>query len=298
MIAIPLAGAVGGPVGVSILRLDGRFGLAGWRWLFLIEGIPSVLLGFAVLALLTERVDDARWLSHEQRAWLDARLRRDADESASPHGVSLLRVLTHPTVWLIGLPFLLINTALYGYTYWAPIVIRDTLHAGTLTTGLLFGAIACACAAVMLGVGESSDRSGERCLHAAAGATLCALGYLGAALLPTPVGRVIGLAVASFGMCALIPLFCLPSMLLRGTAAATGSALVNSIGNLGGITGPYVIAFSKDRLGGTTSGFLTLAGLALVAATFFLAIRRHPTFAVRGRVGSSAGKKLGVRASA
>jgi MFS transporter, ACS family, tartrate transporter len=298
MIAIPLAAAVGSPFGALVLGLDGRLGLAGWRWLFLVEGIPSVLLGFSVLALLTERVEDARWLSHEQRAWLDARLRRDADESGAPHGVSLLRALTHPTLWLLGFPYLLMNTATYGYTYWAPIVIRDTLHSSYLTTGLLVGAIACACAALMLGVGVTSDRSGERCLHAAASATLCAIGYLGAALLPTPAERVIGLAVASFGQCFLIPLFCLPSMLFRGTAAAAGIALMNSIGNLGGITGPFVIGFSKDRLGGTTGGFLVLAGMALVAAAFFLAIRRRAAFAVRGRVSSPTVKTVGVGASA
>jgi MFS family permease len=298
MIAIPLANAVGGPVGVSVLRLDGRLGLAGWRWLFLVEGIPSVLLGFVVLALLTERVEEARWLSNDQRSWLDARLRRDADESSAPHNVSLLRTLTHGTVWLLAVPRLLINTAIYGYTYWAPLVIRDTLHASDLATGLLVGAIACVCAAVMLGVGASSDRTGERCLHAAASASLCALGYLGAALLPTPVGRFIGLGVASFGLCVDVTFWCMPSMLLRGTAAAAGIALVNSVGALGGIVGPSVIGFSMDRLGGTTGAFLALAGMALVAATFFLAIRRHPAFIVRSRVSTPTAQTAGVAASA
>ena len=298
MIAIPLAAAVGSPLGASVLELGGRLGLTGWRWLFLIEGIPSVLLGFAVLALLTERVEEARWLSDEQRVWLAARLRRDEDESAAPHGVSLLRVLTHPTVWLLAFPYLLMNTTTYAYAYWAPIVIRDALHSSNLTTGLLVGAIACACAAVMLRVGVSSDRSGERCLHAAASATLCSLGYLGAALLPTPAERVIGLAFASFGLCVLVPFWCLPSMLLRGTAAAAGIALVNSIGNLGGVLGPYVIGFSKDRLGGTTGAFLALASVAVVEAMFFFAIRRHPAFAVRGRVSTPTVKAVGVGASA
>jgi MFS transporter, ACS family, tartrate transporter len=294
MIAIPLAAAVGSPFSGLLLRLDGRLGLAGWRWLFLVEGIPSVVLGFAVFALLTDRIEDARWLSNEQRAWLVARLRRDANESSALHGVALLRTLTLPTVWLLAVSYLLVNSALYGYTFWAPIVIRDNLHVSNLTTTLIVGAIACSVAVTMLAFGASTDRRGEHCLHAVAGATLCALGYVGAALLPTPVGRVMGLAVASWGMATLVPLLCLPSMLLRGTAAAATIALVNSIGNVGGFVGPYLVGFSKDRLGGTTGAFLLFAGMALAAGALFLVLRRSIAVASRGRVGTPTGQTIGV----
>jgi len=166
-----------------------------------------------VLLLLTDRVEDARWLSDEQRAWLGERLRRDADESAAPHGVPPLRALLHPAIWLVALPYLLLNTVLYGYTFWGPLLIRDALHSTDLLTGLIAGAIACATALVMLALGWSSDRTGERCLHALGGAMLCALGYRGAALLPSPTARVIGLAVAYCGMAAVPLLFCLPGTL-------------------------------------------------------------------------------------
>jgi ACS family tartrate transporter-like MFS transporter len=278
MIAIPLAAAVGSPFSGLLLRLDGRLGLAGWRWLFLVEGIPSVLLGFVVLALLTDRIEEARWLSSEQRAWLVARLRRDADESAAPHSVSLVHALSLPLVWLTAVSYLLVNTAIYGYTFWAPILIRDDLHTSDLTTALIVAAIACVVAMVMLAFAASSDRTGERCLHAAAGASLCVLGYVAAAVLSTPMGRVMGLAIASMGLTTLIPLLCLPSMLLRGTAAAAAIALVNSIGNIAGFAGPYIVGFSKDRLGGTTGAFLVFAGLALMAAPLFFIMRRHIGF--------------------
>jgi MFS family permease len=279
MIAIPLAAAVGSPLSGLLLRLDGRLGLAGWRWLFLVEGIPSVLLGFAVLALLTDRVEEASWLSSDQRDWLIARLRRDADESPASHGVSLLRALTLPTIWLLAVSLLLVNSAIYGYTFWAPIVIRDNLHVGNQATALIVGAIACSVAVTMLAFGASTDRKGEHCLHASAGSTLCALGYVGAVLLPTPMGRVMGLAVASWGMATFVPLLCMPSMLLRGTMAAAAIALVNSIGNVGGFVGPYVVGFSKDRLGGTTGAFLLFASFGLTAAALFLVMRRYIGFA-------------------
>jgi MFS transporter, ACS family, tartrate transporter len=132
--------------------------LRGWQWLFLLEGIPSVLLGVAVLTLLTDRVEDARWLSGEQRAWLTARLQLDHDESTAPHGLPPLRALALPIIWLAALPLVLIITCLYGYTFWAPTVIRDTLHASNLATGLITGAIACLAAAAMLAVAASPLR--------------------------------------------------------------------------------------------------------------------------------------------
>jgi len=297
IIAIPIAGAIGSPLSASLLALDGRLGLAGWRWLFLVEGIPSVLLGFAVLTLLTDRVEDAPWLCDEQRTWLVACLQRDADESLAPHGVPLLRALTHPTIWLLALPYFLIDAGFYGYTYWAPIVVRDNLHPSDLVTGLIVGAIACGAAVAMLAFGANSDRTGERCLHAVAGAALCALGYAGAALLPTPVGRVISFAAASWGVTGfLVPFWCLPSMLLRGTAAAAAIALVNSIGNVGGFVGPYLIGFSKDRLGGATGAFLVLAGMALAGAMGLLVIRRHIAFARRVRISAPTGEPGDPRA--
>ena len=121
-----------------LLRLDGLRGLAGWQWLFLLEGIPSVFLGVAVLALLTDQPADARWLSVEQRNWLTARLRRDAAESPAA-GVPPLRALVLPMVWLAALPYFLVITTAYGYTFWAPTLIRDALHASNTTTGLITG---------------------------------------------------------------------------------------------------------------------------------------------------------------
>jgi len=280
MIAIPLSAALGSPLGGWLLGFEGQLGLHGWQWLYLVEGIPSVLLGFTVLARLTDRPEEARWLTREQRSWLTARLERDRDECPAPHGVPPWRALAQPVLWLLSLPYFLMLTASYSYSFWAPIVIRDALQASAVATGIITGAMACVAAVAMLMMGASADRRGHHCAHAAACAALISLGYVGAALVPNPIGRVASLVLVAVGTAAfLAPFWCLPSMLLRGTAAAAGIALVNSVGNVGGFVGPWVVGLLRDSTGGTTGSFVGLAALALVAAGFFLALGRVKAFA-------------------
>jgi sugar phosphate permease len=284
MIAIPLSGVLGGVAGGWLLGLNGHMGLAGWQWLFLLEGIPSVLLGVAVLAWLTDRPERAEWLTGEQRDWLAGELRQDHQESLGVHGIPPLRALVQPMVWLLAVPYFLMLTAGYGYTFWSPTVIRDALQTSDSTTALITALIACFSAAAMLIVGASSDRTGERCLHAAGSAALMAIGYLGAALLTNPIARVFGLGLVLLGTNSfLAPFWCLPSMLLSGSAAAIGIALVNSIGNTGGFVGPYVIGILKDATGGTTGAFLVLAGVSLACAVLCVLLRRRAVFTARPR---------------
>jgi MFS transporter, ACS family, tartrate transporter len=283
MTAIPISAAIGNPLGAWLLGLDGLRGLAGWQWLFLLEGIPSVVLGFAVLALLTDRPVAARWLSFEQRDWLTARLRRDDDESPAPEGVPPLRALVQPAVWLASLLYFLVITINYGYVFWAPTVIRDALHASNMTTGLIAGGIACVATGVMLAVGASSDRTGERFFHAGACLALAALGGVSAALLPHPLARVAGLTLVPIGVYGFFaPFFCLTTTLLRGTAAAVGIAFVSSLGHAGGFVGPYVFGLLQDATGSTTGPFLGLASLALAAAALCLVLRRQAALSSRG----------------
>jgi ACS family tartrate transporter-like MFS transporter len=283
MIAIPLAAAFGNPLSASLLGLDGALGLRGWQWIFLAEGIPSVLLGVVVLGVLTDRPEEAHWLSDSQRTWLLDRLARDHDESAAPHGLAPLSAFAHPVIWALTLAYLLRLTTSYTYVFWAPIVVRDTLHASALTTGLITGLIACLAAGTQLAVGASSDRTGEQALHAAGCVGLSALGCVLAALLPSPVARIAGLALVHIGDAAFgVAFWCLPSKLLRGTAAAAGIALVNSVGNLGGFAGPSLTGWVQDATGSTRLAFLGLAVPALLAGAVMLALRRHGAFAASG----------------
>lgn len=283
-IAIPLSGAIGSPLSASLLGLDGMLTLAGWQWLFLLEGIPSVLLGLATLALLTNAPVDARWLSEPQRAWLVDRMRRDQEESGAPHGIPPLRALVQPLLWLVAMPFLLLCTIGYVYIFWAPTLIRDSLHASPLATGFILGGIACLAAAGMFLAAVGADRGGEHALRAAAGLALAALGCVCAAVLPTPIGRIGGLALAYIGTnAAFAPYWCIPPMLLRGSAAAAGIALVNSLGNLGGFLGPYAMGWLMDVTGSTRGAFLGAAVLGLIAAALCVVLRRRVAFATPAR---------------
>jgi MFS transporter, ACS family, tartrate transporter len=285
MISAPLAGIVGNALGGWVLGFDGQLGLRGWQWVFLLEGIPSVVLGLVTLMVLTDRPNEAQWLSRDQREWLDEQLRRDATESAAAHGVSPIRALAHPLVWLIAITGFLTSVPLWAYQFWAPMFVREALHATPATTGLILAGIACVGAAAMLVSGTHSDRRGERCLHAAAGALLAAAGCAGAALLPNPVGRVAAIALVEIGVRSYVPAFvCLVPMLLRGTAAAAGIALVNTVFSLAGFVGPWVVGWFKDATGSTSGAFLILASLPLTAAMLsVLVLRRQPALAARPR---------------
>jgi ACS family tartrate transporter-like MFS transporter len=280
MIAIPISGVVGGVFGGFLLGLDGRLGLAGWQWLFLLEGLPSVLLGVTVLWYLTDEPKDARWLSEAQRTWLANRMRRDKETSGAAHGMSPLHALKQPVVWLLALPYFLMLAAGYGYTFWSPTVIRDTLHTTDTQTALLTAVIAIFSMLAMLAIGASSDRKHERCYHSAVSGTLIAIGFAGAALLPQPGLRIVFLGLVLVGANAMLPPFwCLPSMLLSGSAAAVGIALINALGNTGGFIGPYVIGFVKDKTGGTTGSFLALAGVGALSAIVCVSLKRRAAFA-------------------
>ncbi|CAN5162932.1 MFS transporter [soil metagenome] len=282
MIAIPLSALLGGPLGGWLLGFDGRLGMQGWQWLFLVEGLPSVLLGVIALGYLTERPEEAEWLTPEQRAWLSRRLAKDREESPAPHGLPPLRALLHPLVWLAAIIQLLLTTASYGYLFWGPLLIRDTLHISNLATGMLTGAIAVVSAVGLLLVGASSDRAGERPFHAAACAAFATIGCIGAAAASDPWWIFTSLALMQVSVvCFLAPFVTIPTMLLSGGSAAVGIALVNAIGSVGGFIGSYLIGFMRTRTGGDAGAFIVLAIMSAVATGILLYLTRSPLLARR-----------------
>ncbi len=287
-IASPLSVVVGNPLGGWLLGLEGHLGLHGWQWIFLVEGIPSVLLGLVVLAVLTDRPEQAHWLSGEQRDWLVARLQRDQEGSAAVHGMLPLRALAHPMIWLGGVLYFLIMVDFTSYVFWSPHVVQAALRATPLATGFITAAIAGVAALGMLALGASSDRTGDRSLHMTGAATLAALGYVGAVLLPVPLLRVACLVLVLAGSQGYgIPFWCLPSMILRGSAAAAAIAFMNSLGQLGGFVGPYLTGWLVDVTGSTSGAFLVLAGVALTAAALSLVMRQQELLARYGSAGPS-----------
>jgi Sugar phosphate permease len=273
-IALPMSGIFSGFFGGYLLGLDGLRGLHGWQWLFLLEGLPSILIGFAVLWYLTDKPEQAHWLRDDQREWLVEKMKTDHLHSAAGHRMSAVDAMKMPIVWILVAPYFLMLTAGYGYTFWAPTFVRDTLHTSNSATGFVTAGIACVSMMFMLLHAASSDRRHERFYHAALGGILIAVGFTGAALLTQPILRVAFLGMVIIGSNAMLsPFWCLPASILGGEAAAVGIALINSLGNIGGFIGPYAIGFFKDRTGGNTGAFLVLAGFGLGTAILCVALK-------------------------
>lgn len=274
MTAVPVTGLIGGPLSGMLLGLNGAYGLAGWQWLFLLEGLPAVLLGFVVLVYLTERPDAAPWLTSAEREAIGAELaseRARKDEA----GARIAAALTNPTIWLLGVIFLLVAIGFYGYSFWAPLVIKSLTGASDLGVGFILAAISAATIVFMLLNSAHSDRSDERPIHVAVALFVMALGCIGAALLESPLLGLVALALIPIGHCSAYgPFWSIPSRFLTGEAAAAGTALVVTIANVGGFAGPALIGYLKQRTGSHTPAFLLLGGFALAASVLALGLRR------------------------
>jgi MFS transporter, ACS family, tartrate transporter len=279
MIAIPLSAALGGPLGGILLQFGGVGHLSGWQWLFLVEGLPSAVLGVIAWRFLDDGPIDAHWLPDESRSWLVERMRHERDLPGSEHAMPVLRALVHPLVWVLALPYFLALTVWYGYAFWAPIVISEALKSTHIVTGLLIGGIAALSALAMLAVGASSDRTGERCAHAGICIGVAGAGFLAAGLASQPLLRIAGLMLVSLGgLSFLVPFWCLPPLLFRGRSAAVAIALVSSLGSVGGFVGPSLIGSLKNMSGGEATAMTVLAAAALAASGLCLALRRRAPF--------------------
>ena len=277
MIAIPLSGAVGGPISGALLGLTGHLGLAGWQWLFLLEGLPAVALGFVVLGYLTDRPEDADWLTPAERDWLSTHLVAEREHCERRHGLSLIQALSSRTVWQLALLIFLAEAfGSYVLGLWLPQIVRDFSGASDFKVGLLVSVPYVIAAGAMVLTGAHSDRSGERLLHIAVPAAAAALGFLASAYLRSPGLIVLALSVAAAGTYGSQgPFWSLPSSFLTGSAAAGGIALINSLANLSGFLGPYSIGLLKGATGSFHSGLILLALVPLGGAMLALGLRRN-----------------------
>jgi D-galactonate transporter len=267
-----VSGIVGSPLAGLLMELDGVAGLRGWQWLFLVEGILPVLLGVATLLLLPDKPADVRWLTDSEKRWIADELRRETRQST--HHVGTLRhALADRRLWLLALLYFLLIMGLYGFSYWAPTIIKAATHASDLRVGLL-AAIPSAVAAVsMVLIGRHADRHDERRRHIAATACIAAAGV---AVLPwcrSGPSVVAALCVAAVGIfSSLGPFWALATRFLRGTSAAGGIATVNSIGCLAGFVAPYAIGYFHKTTGHFTTGLLLVAASLAAAALVVLSI--------------------------
>jgi ACS family tartrate transporter-like MFS transporter len=270
MIGIPLAGVIGGPLGGALLSLNGILGLSGWRWLFLVEGLPPILLGVVALRWLTDTPEKADWLTSKQRAWLVGEMNRERAAGASAERANVKRALLSGVTWWIAIIYLFALSAELGPIFFGPILVRDALALGDAGTGLVMGLIGVAGVAGMLLNGSHSDRTGERVMHSVWPLVVVAAGF-GMIAIGGAAWTVAGLVTVGIAINAFLPAFwCIPSAMFTGTAAAAAIALINSIGNLGGYLGPMLLGRAKDATGSYATGMLALGALSLAAAAMLL----------------------------
>ena len=285
MLALYASAILSGWLAGPLLGLDGRLGLAGWKWLFLLEGLPSVVLGVAMLALLTDGPEKASWLPPQEREWLQQRLRREQEECSTSHGASLRGALLNPRLWQLGYIWAVFFCCANAYTFWAPQLIRNLFHWTAGRTGNAMAVISLVGAVALLLSGAHSDKVGERWLHVAAPLLAVGAAWLIVSAAISPTLSLLGLALVytSFS-CLYGPFWCLPSQFLTGDAAAGGLALVSSIGAAGAFAGPNIVGVTQQMTGNPHAGYWALALLALsgAAMTFYLrqmdaASSRSPT---------------------
>jgi len=260
MTGIPMSGVIGGPLSGWILHaMSGTHGLAGWQWLFLLEAIPSLVMGVLVILYLDNGIKDARWLSDDEKRVLADNIAADA-ENAQAH--SLRDGITKPIVWFLSAVYFFFIMGLYGVGFWLPTLIKGSGVKDPLVIGLLTTLPYAAAVVSMILVGRSSDLRRERRWHVAVPALLGTVGWLVtvAAGHDNVVLAILALTVAT--MCVMTTLsqfWCLPTAVLTGAAAATGVAVVNSVGNLAGFVSPYAIGWIIDKTHSTDLGVYTLA---------------------------------------
>ena len=276
MTGIPVSGVLGGPLSGWILHTaEGANGLAGWQWLFIIEAIPSVILGLVIILLLDRGIEQAKWLTPEEKRVLAANIAADSKDVASQ---SFRDGFMRPMVWALSGIYLFFIMGLYGVGFWLPTLIKGSGVTDPLEIGLLTALPYAAAAAAMILVGQSSDASRERRWHIAVPGVIGTAGWCLAVYAGT--GNValamIGLTVATIGvLTTLCQFWCLPTAILAGAAAATGVAVVNSFGNLAGFVSPYVIGWIIDTTHSTDLGVYTLAACLAIGSVLVLALPKQ-----------------------
>lgn len=268
--AIALAGVIGGPLSGWILRdTNGMAGLAGWQWMFLIEGIPSVIAGFFLLRYLDDKVEDAKWLTDAEKREVIALLQKEA--ATKTHSATG-KAFASGRTWLLSAIYFLFVFSLYGISFWLPTIIKATGVTDALNIGLLSAVPWAAGVIGMILLARSADRRGERRWHIAITSVVGAIGFVISVKFSSNVPlAMLGMSIATMGIMSVLPIFwSIPTAYLGGAAAAAGIALINSFGNLSGFVGPSLIAWIKGITGTLDSGVYLLAACLLAGGLLTL----------------------------
>lgn len=273
MAAIPLSSVLGAPLSGWLLGLDGVSGLPGWKWMFILEAAPALLLSAVVLGYLTDRPALAMWLPADGRAWLANRLDLETRKRESAQKFTVMQALTNPRVLALSLVYFGAVACNYGVGFFMPQIVKN-FGLSNLATGFVT-AIPYICGVVgIIYWGWRSDQKQERKMHEAFALFVAGAGILASTFLPDPFLKMVALSIAAFGVFGCLPVFwALPTSFLSGAAAAGGIAIINAIGNLSGFAGPYLMGYLKDRTGDFNAGLQCLAGLGFLAMVIVLVLR-------------------------
>ncbi len=291
MAAAPLSTAIGSPISGALMELPKFAGLSNWQWLYIIEAAPAIVLGFAVLKVLTDKPEQAKWLNAEERDWLVATLQSERTSAKSPHAAGLTsawRTMRDPRVLALSLIYLGTSAGLYTLGLWAPLILRQFAFS-SIETGWINAVPSVVAIAAMTIWARHSDQTLERTWHVVLPCAAACLGFIWAGTALTAIGVILALVIVNVGISAAkAPLWAMATTFLSGASAAAGIATINSIGNLGGFIGPFLIGWIKGKSGSYTGGlYLVGATLAISALLTFLLSRQTSEPAALESIGSS-----------
>ncbi|MGO7540162.1 MFS transporter [Rhizobium leguminosarum bv. viciae] len=273
MSAIPISAIFGNPLsGLLMDSFHGTHGLSGWQWMFLIEAIPAILFGVATFFYLDDTIQGAKWLSDEEKRVVTANIEAEnRAKTASPHSIGA--TLADRRVWLMCLIYFCFVLGQYGLNFWMPTIVKASGVNGNLNIGLI-SAIPYICTfVVMLALGRSADRLRERRWHLVVPAFIAAGGFVAATMATSTTVSIVCLSLAAAGAISCAPLFwSLPTAFLAGTGAAAGIAWINSVGNLAGFLGPFLVGYLKDFTGTNSAGMYLLAAALIIGSLAVLTV--------------------------
>ena len=276
MLGIPLTGVLASGFSAGCLALDGVLGIAGWRWLFLLEGLPAFFLGLLAMRILPDSPTDARFLSEEQKQALLGKLAGEDALRRARFPLALGSVFRSPITWTFGLAYFGITVGLSTLAFWVPQAVSSLGFKDPVTVGLISAGPFAGGAAIMTLASWSSDRNGEQIWHLLAMAALASAGWLLFGVSPGPIVSLVLIGLAAGGTYGMLSVFwALPGSYLSGPAAAPGIALISAVGTVGAFVGPWFVGYLRQQSGGFAASFTGVAICILVSAVLGALAGRH-----------------------
>jgi ACS family tartrate transporter-like MFS transporter len=277
MVAAPLSITIGSPISGALMELPTIAGLSNWQWLYILEALPAIVLGFVVLWVLSDSPENAKWLEPDERAWLAATLQAENAESRSRtgHHQTVWAALWDPRVLVLALIYSGTSAGLYAVGLWAPLIVRQFGYS-PLATGWLNAVPGVVAIAAMIAWARHSDRTLDHAWHVAIPCLAAGIGFVWGGIAHSIIGVILALTLMTVGSnAAKPPLWAMPSLFLSGAGAAAGIAWINSLGNLGGFAGPFLIGWLKDRWGSYAGGLYAVGVMLALSAAVMLALSSH-----------------------